>query len=532
MAHSRAVEADQQVSFVDTVTDYAIYFFDKAGHIRHRNLPVDHIDGYLAKDLPGIHLRALFTPEDQGHGLPAAILGRAEREGRDEFIGWLCRKDGSRFWGRLTINPVRDKADRLTGFAGVLRDITDRYEALRRLDRMREELAEARKMQAIGQLIRGIGHDFSNILMIILGNGEIARTLADRSDVPADLRTAIDRVMHGGQRAATLVQGLAAFAHEGPLTAKSAPIAINAFLERLPATLRSRLASPIGIEVIGQGLWSALGDEARLADALVELAANSAEAMAGSGRVVIEAANVFLDADYCTHNPEVSPGAYVQIAVTDTGEGMSKETLSRALEPYFSTRARTASRGLGLARVYGIVKEAGGHIKLYSEQGVGTTVKLYLRTLDAGEAVVQSEISVPVAFVNETVLVVDDDPDIRGHVVRVLRELNYRVFAAESSEAALELLEQRDIRPDLLLSDVVMPGIGGQQLADEVLRRHPGTKVLFMTGFGRNAVLRSGKIQPGFGVLQKPVGRQMIADSVREILDPPLAARRRRRMDG
>jgi PAS domain S-box-containing protein len=531
MAVSRVPQAARQADLIDAITDYAFYFLDKAGVILRRNLCVDHIDGYWAKELLGLHLSALFTLEDRNAGKPGNILSRAEKGGRDEFIGWIRRKDGSRFWGRLTINPMFDGGRKLTGFACVVRDITDRYEARRRLDKMQDELAEARKMQAIGQLIGGIAHDFSNILMVILGNAENARALAARNDAPADLQAAIDRVMRGGERAAGLVQNLAAYAHESP-AARSEAIRTDGFLRRLPAVLRSRMSPMPPVDVVGDSVWSMLGDESRLFDAVAELVANAAEAGAPSARVVVEAANVVLDADYCTHNPEVSPGPYVLIAVTDTGEGMTKETASRALEPYFSTRTMGTSRGLGLTRAYGVVKEAGGHIKIYSERGLGTTVKLYLRASDAAGLPDEAGATIPVAFVNETVLVTEDDPDVRTYVTQVLRELNYRVFAVESAEAALELLERREIRPDLLLSDVVLPGMGGKQLAEAVLERHPSTKILFMTGFGRNAVLRGGRIQVGFGLLQKPISRDVLADSVRAILDPPPGSGRRRKMDG
>jgi CheY-like chemotaxis protein len=244
--------------------------------------------------------------------------------------------------------------------------------------------------------------------------------------------------------------------------------------------------------------------------------------MPEGGELTIETSSAFLDEEYCRNNPEVAPGQYVLISVSDTGSGMTPEAVSRAFEPFFTTKVVGQGTGLGLSQVYGFVKQSGGHVKIYSEPGHGTTVKVYLPRLAAGAPVVESaSVRTPGQSLGETILVVEDDPDVRAYIVEVLRELDYEVLEAKDASAALELSEHKNGQIDLLLSDVVLPGLNGRELAHRIQARWPELKVLYMTGYSRNAIVHQGRLDPGVEVIQKPVTQADLASRIRAVLDDP-----------
>ena len=408
------------------------------------------------------------------------------------------RKDGSKFWASVVIDPIRSGSGELVGFAKVTRDITERMETQRILRETQEQLAVSQRMDAVGQLSGGIAHDFNNLMMIVQGNLEIAQRAASALGTPAaNLQRSLGNAMRGAQRAATLTHRLLAFSRRQPLSPKI--MDLNKYLPGVAEFLQRALGEQIELEVAGTaGLWPIEVDVAQLESCLVNLAINARDAMVQGGKLTVEALNQTLDRNYCRSNPEVNPGQYVVICVSDTGHGMPAEILGRVFEPFFTTKEMGHGTGLGLSQVYGFVKQSGGHIKIYSEVGQGTTVKMYFPRSGGQAASIDEVGETPVSdSAHETVLVVEDDKDLRGYLVEVLRELNYRVLAAADGVAALGILEQDAMRVDLLLTDVVMPGMNGRELANHARQLRPTMKVLFMSGYSRNAVVHQGRVRPG-----------------------------------
>jgi signal transduction histidine kinase len=322
----------------------------------------------------------------------------------------------------------------IVGFAKVTRDITERMETQRILKETQEQLAVTQRMEAIGQLSGGIAHDFNNLLMIIIGNVERAqRALGALSGTStANLRRSLDNAMRGAQRATALTHRLLAFSRRQALSPKQ--LDLNKFLSG---------REEIEIEVAGAaGLWSVEADPAQLESALVNLSINARDAMPNGGKLTIEALNTVLDHDYCRKNPEVTPGQYVLICVTDTGVGMPEDILAHAFEPFFTTKDIGQGTGLGLSQVYGFVKQSGGHVKIYSEVSQGTTAKIYLpRLLGENKAADPEEEDRQTPGGGECILVVEDDQDVRGYLIELLRELNYRVVSAQNAMDAIGILD-------------------------------------------------------------------------------------------
>ncbi len=506
---------------IDSVIDYAIYMIDLDGRIASWNSGAQRLKGYTPEEVIGQPFSRFFTPEDQEQELPRRTLETAAKVGRHETEGWRLRRDGSRFWALAVLDAIRDEDGELIGFVKVTRDMTERMQAQRTLQEAQERLALSQRMEAVGQLSGGIAHDFSNLLMIVIGNIERAqRVVGKMSDTTgANLRRFLDNAISGAQRATTLTHRLLAFARRQPLSPRQ--LDLNKFLAGFGEFLQRSLGETIGIEVAGAaGLWPVEVDSAQLESALVNLSINSRDAMPEGGKLTIEALNSVLDYDYCQRNPEVTPGQYVSLSVTDTGIGMPEDVLAHAFEPFFTTKEIGQGTGLGLSQVYGFVKQSGGHVKIYSEVGQGTTVKIYLPRLlsesVAGEAE-QGELQTPGN--RERILVVEDDQEVRTYLTEVLREWNYGVLSAADAPEAIALLERQDLAIDLLLTDVVLPGSTGRDVANRAKELRPGLKVLFMSGYSRNAVVHHGRVDPGVHLLQKPISQTELGRRLRELLD-------------
>jgi len=525
--HEALRGSEQQFQLlVQAVKDYAIFMLDPEGRITTWNSGAERIKGYRAEEIIGEHFSRFYTQEDQREGVPMRSLLRAATEGRHEAEGWRVRKDGSRFRASVVIDPIRDDAGNLIGFAKVTRDVTERRLAQEMLDQARERLLQWQKMEAIGQLTGGVAHDFNNLLTIVIGNLETAQRHlgALTGGVASRLKRSLDNAMRGAQRAAILTQRLLAFSRQQPLDPK--PLDPNKFIAAEVEFLQRSLGETIEVQAVGSaGLWPVEVDAHQLGAALLNLAVNARDAMPNGGKLTIETSNALLDQDYCRANPEVIPGQYVMIAVSDNGTGMTKDVVDRAFEPFFSTKDVGQGTGLGLSQVYGFIKQSKGHIKIYSEVGEGTTVKIYLPRLlqdidrrdekeQAAEAVEGSG--------HETILVVEDDRDVRAYLVEVLRDLNYRVLSAHDAVSALGLIKEGDIRIDLLLTDVVLPGTNGRQLAEQAQNRRPGLKVLFTTGYSRNAIVHQGRLDAGVAMIQKPITQESLAARIRDLLDARL----------
>lgn len=511
---------------VESVIDYAIFQLDVEGNIATWNKGAERAKGYSPDEAIGRHFSMFYTEEDRAAGVPQRALATAAAEGRFETEGWRIRKDGSKFWAMVVIDPIYGEDGKLTGFAKVTRDITERQETQRALRTAQEQLMASQKMEAVGQLSGGIAHDFNNLLMIVLGNIESATRQARQFDNSTNLQRSLANAMRGAQRAAALTSRLLAFSRRQALDPK--PVDPNKFLQGAVDFLQRSLGETIELEAVGgAGIWTIEADPNQLESALVNLAINARDAMPAGGKLTLEAANVFADADYARLNPEAAEGQYVAICVTDTGTGMTKDVVARAFEPFFTTKEAGHGTGLGLSQVYGFVKQSGGHVKIYSELGQGTTIKMYFPRLASRreEAEPIDALAAAEAEGSETVLLVEDDPDLRSYLGDMLRELKYHVIVTANAQAALHVLIDDDRRIDLLLTDVVMPGMNGRELGRRAEALRPGLSVLYMTGYSRNAVVHQGRLDEGVELLQKPVSQSQLAHRIREILDRRASSR-------
>ena len=386
-----------------------------------------------------------------------------------------------------------------------------------------ELLRHSQKMEAIGQLTGGVAHDFNNLLMIVLGNLEIAqRSLNSWGEGSRErLIRVVASASSGAQRAATLTQRLLAFARRQPLDPK--PLNVNQTLTDMSDFFRRTLGENIDLEIVGAaGLWQVEIDVSQMEAAILNLVVNARDAMEDRGKLTIETSNAFIDEHYAQQHPDLEAGQYVLISVTDSGAGMPTNVQEKAFDPFFTTKEPGQGTGLGLSQVYGFVKQSGGHVKIYSELGEGTTVKIYLpRTHAEILSVDQRNEPLIGSAGNETILVVEDDAGVRSYIVETLLDLGYSVKQAQSGDSAIDLVDAEKGEIDLLLTDIIMPGINGRQLADELQKRLPKLQVLFMTGYSRNAVVHQGRLDPGVQLLQKPVTQTVLAAKIRSLLNSP-----------
>ncbi|HEY6432927.1 MAG TPA: response regulator, partial [Acetobacteraceae bacterium] len=447
--------------------------------------------------------------------------------------------DGVQRWLRVSAIPVCDASGTVVSAISVAVDVDSEKRAelaLRQLnetlesrvaaetaERMQAEeaLRQAQKMEAIGQLTGGVAHDFNNLLQIVMGNLEsLQRRVSGGAAASADLLRLAQNALNGAQRAAVLTHRLLAFSRRQPL--QPSAVDANALISGMSELLRRTLGETIVLESVqGGGLWPVYADPHQLENALLNLAVNARDAMPSGGKLTIEAANVFFDDAYGAQE-QVAAGQYVMLAVSDTGTGMSKDVIARAFDPFFTTKEVGHGTGLGLSQVYGFAKQSGGHAKIYSEPGQGTTVKLYLPRRHGAEPERSQPRPAPVvAGHEETILVVEDEVDVRAHTVATLRELGYRVLEAGNGVEALAQLEGHP-ETRLLFTDVGLPGgMNGRQLADEARRRQPGLLVLFTTGYARNAIVHQGRLDPDVALLPKPFTYGGLAAKLREMLEMP-----------
>jgi two-component system NtrC family sensor kinase len=388
------------------------------------------------------------------------------------------------------------------------------YAEAERREIAEQALRQSQKMEAVGQLTGGVAHDFNNLLTIIIGNLGIAK----RGVVEARAERALNNALVGAERAAQLTQRLLAFSRRQPLNPRV--LDANKLIVSISDLLTRTLGEDIELETIGgAGLWSVEVDASELESTLLNLALNARDAMPDGGKLTIETSNAYLDDEYCRHNEGVGPGQYVLIAVSDSGAGMSSETIDRAFEPFFTTKEAGKGTGLGLSQVYGFMKQSEGHVKIYSEPGEGTTIKLYLPRRDGDEIEISADESeASDRGHGETILVVEDDDGVRQYAAEILRDLNYQVIEAKDSASALRLLDA-DKKFDLLLTDVVLPGKNGRELANEVETRRPDTKIIFMTGYSRNAIVHHGRLDAGIALIPKPLVERVMARKIRQVLD-------------
>ena len=374
-------------------------------------------------------------------------------------------------------------------------------------------LHQAQKMDAVGQLTGGVAHDFNNLLTVIIGALDL-----EPERIPAEMRPALEQALRAAERGAALTHRLLAFSRQQMLVTRS--VDFNRLVGDMDQLLRRTLGEHVEIELkLAADLWPALADSGQVENSLLNLAINARDAMPEGGKLTIETGNVHLDDDYAGNNAEVTPGDYVMMTVTDTGTGMPPDVLAHVFEPFFTTKEVGKGTGLGLSMIYGFAKQSGGHAKIYSEVGHGTTVRLYLPRLTNQSKAEAAAVAPPRKGGGETILVVEDNPDVRHLVLRQLRDLGYEVIEAANGPQALKILDD-GATIDLLFTDVVMPGgMTGRQLAEAAKTRRPNLKTLFTSGYTEDSILRLGKLDPGVRLLSKPYRKLELATRIREALD-------------
>jgi PAS domain S-box-containing protein len=497
---------------VQSVTDYAIYMLDPDGRVTSWNPGAERFKGYTAQEIIGEHFSRFYSEEDREADVPNMVLEKARREGRFEAEGWRVRKDGSRFWASVIIDPVRNDDGQLIGYAKVTRDLTEKRA-------IEEQLRQSQKMEAVGQLTGGLAHDFNNLLTGISGSLEVMKVRM------AQGRTAeFDRYFMAAQgavkRAAALTHRLLAFSRRQTLDPR--PTNINRLLASLEELVRRTMGPHVEVEFVGaSGLWPTLIDPNQLENAVLNLCINARDAMPDGGKLTIETANKWLD-ERAARKQDLPVGQYVSVCVTDTGTGMTPEVIAKAFDPFFTTKPLGEGTGLGLSMIYGFARQSGGQVRVYSEVGQGTTMCLYLPRHDA-EAMPEND--EPIVAPSETlsdgevVLVIDDEPTIRMLVAEVLAESGYAVIEAQDGPAGLRILES-NARIDLLITDVGLPGgMNGRQVADAARVSRPDLKVLFITGYAENAIMRRGRLENGMFILTKPFQMEILASRIREIIE-------------
>ena len=435
-------------------------------------------------------------------------------------------------WLHIDYSPLVDEGSQVAGVLFVITDTTARKVAednlasqaaslqdrvnqrTSELLRTQDALRQSQKMEAIGNLTGGVAHDFNNLLQVISGNLQLLV-----EDVQGSERgeRRVRNAMAGVARGSKLATQLLAFGRRQPLTPKV--VNIGRFVRNMDDLLRRTLGESIEVEtIVAGGLWNTLIDPGNVENALLNLALNARDAMDGQGRLTIEAGNAYLDANYVDGLEDVTAGQYVLLAVSDTGEGIDAQTLEKVFEPFFTTKPEGRGTGLGLSMVYGFVKQSGGHIKLYSEPGHGTTVKLYLPRTTQSEDIIVDVDAGPLTGGSETILVAEDDEAVRETVVAMLADLGYRVLKARDAQSALSIIDS-GIPIDLLFTDVVMPGsLKSPELARKARERLPGIAVLFTSGYTENSIVHGGRLDEGVDLLSKPYTRETLARKLRQML--------------
>ena len=474
---------------VQSVTDYAIYMLDPAGHVTSWNPGAERIKGYLPGEIIGQHFSQFYTGQERDAGSPGKALEIARRTGRFAADGPRVRKDGTQFHASVVIDAVHNDQGELIGFAKITRDVTERKLAQEELERAREALFQSQKMEAIGQLTGGVAHDFNNLLMVILSSLEL---LGKRLPQDPVTRRLLDNAVQGAERGAALTQRMLAFARRQELNAVRVEVpgmvmSMSDLLQRSlgPAwTIETRF--PLGVSAVK-------ADINQLEMALLNLVVNARDAMPEGGSVTIRTHEQWLSENELG---TLAAGKYVSLAVIDTGIGMDAETLAHAMEPFFTTKGIGKGTGLGLSTIHGFAEQLGGTFRLESEPGVGTTAEIWLPA-DEGNSAGAAEELVPATPPDErplTILAVDDDAIILMNTVALLEDMGHTVLEAGSGEEALAVLRAAPA-VELIVTDYAMPGMTGIELAELACSERPGTAVVLATGYGEMRSSPSLKIR-------------------------------------
>jgi PAS domain S-box-containing protein len=494
-------------SLVAGVTDYALIMLDPEGIVSSWNAGAERIKGYAAAEIVGRHFSEFYAPADRYNGLPDRALSIAAETGKFETEAWRVRKDGSQFWANVVIDAIRNDNGELIGFAKITRDITERRNAQEALERAQRQLAQAQKMEALGQLTGGVAHDFNNLLMIVSGQ---AQSLMRRVTGERNIRS-LEAILTAAARGEALTRQLLTFSRRQPLAPRTVELGrtINSFREVLASSARDNIALRIDIPAEA---WPVAVDITEFELALVNLVVNARDAMPDGGTLTVSAENVSLSG---WETDEALAGDFVALSVADTGAGIPADTLARVFDPFFTTKSQGKGTGLGLSQVYGFAHQSAGAVTLDSPVGAGTTVTLYLpRSHAVPAAVAADEPPAQALGRGETILVVEDNPEVKAVAVSLLEQLNYRTRSEDRVRAAHGLLAA-GTPIDLIFTDVVLAGDrDGLALARIVAEQYPRIPVVLTSGYAKALNGRHG-----LPILRKPYQIAALAQVIRENLD-------------
>lgn len=511
----RAEEELRKLSQAVAQSANMIVITDIQGRIEYANPRFTETTGYTLDEALGQTTQMLksgHTPPEVYQQLWETIT--AGKEWRGEFYN--KKKNSELYWESASISPIKNADGVITHFLAVKEDITERKRAEETQAKLEDQLRQAQKMESIGRLAGGVAHDFNNMLTVIQG---YCALMQDQIPAGDPLLADLNQIRRASERASTLTRQLLAFSRQQVL----APTVLD--LNELVANLQKMLGRLIGEDitlstVLQPGLWSIIADPGQMEQVIMNLVVNARDAMPTGGQIILETDNVYIDANYAQTHLEVPIGPCVLLVITDTGHGMDKPTLARIFEPFFTTKEQGKGTGLGLATVYGIVKQSGGHITVYSEPGQGTTFKIYLPATESPATPLTPPPTQPSARAGtETILLVEDDEMVRHLVHRELQAEGYTVMEASSGDKALALVKQHEGEIDLLLTDVVMPYMSGRELAQQLKELYPQVKVLFISGYTSDSVVRRGLLTAEIEFLPKPFSLGKLASKIREVLE-------------
>lgn len=475
---------------VQGVTDYAIYMLSPIGIVTNWNAGAKRIKGYDGEEVVGTHFSRFYTEEDKQNGLPMKALESAAANGSFEKEGWRVRKDGSRFWAHVVLDPIYSQTGELMGFAKITRDITERREAAKTLEKTKEALFQSQKLESIGKLTGGVAHDFNNLLSVITNGLEILRMVV-KTEPGTKVLESMERAT---DRGASLTKQLLSFARQQPYQPEK--LDINRVIRSFGAVLRRANPSKIEFSLdLAPSLPMVLVDAAQLETSLLNLVVNAGDAMAEGGSVSVSTEVVQLGRDQVK---SLAAGVYVKVSVSDTGEGMAPDVVPRVFEPFFTTKPVGKGTGLGLSQVYGFVQQSGGDLVVDSVVGEGTVISMFLPSV--GDSL---HGSTPKPQAQDKALVVDDQPDVLDMTVELFRTLGYEVLSANNGQEALAIMEKH---PDLdvLFSDVVMPGMSGIELGEKARDLMPEVNIILVSGYAEPALESGGRSLEQFHFIAKP----------------------------
>ncbi len=491
-----------------------VFITDLDGTIQYVNPAFTAVTGYSREEAVGQNGRLLKSGR-QDRAFYQKLWGTI-MDGRT-WKGRLVnkRKDGTLYTEEASISPVRDASGRILNHVAVKRDITEMLRAEEEQAKLQEQFQQAQKMESIGRLAGGVAHDFNNMLSIILGYGEI---MLDKLRQGDPLREDIKEIVEAGRRSAALTRQLLAFSRKQTLQPEV--LDLNHLVRELEKMLHRLIGEDIELELaLAQDIGRVKVDPGQIDQVIMNLVINARDAMPKGGKLLIETADVELDDTNTEKYPEAKPGKYVMIAVTDTGCGMSRKILGQIFDPFFTTKEKDRGTGLGLSTVYGIVKQSGGNVCVYSEPGQGTTFKIYFPNTEAVQesAIARPEVAAPVTG-GEHILVVEDEVSLRKLMASLLSRLGYHVTLAANGGEALLLIEEKGLKFDLVITDVVMPNMSGKELANRLQRNQPDLKILYMSGYTDNAIVHHGILDQGLAFIQKPMSILQLQRKVSDLL--------------